>query len=180
MFGERHAVFAGVRTAVFITSDSLLSHRGLEEGNAEQRDAAAFALASHAVKAVGRLKQAGFLIIGLGRADWFSGFATLVSCGEFLSASALDDVIIPRAGEKKECCTAPMIRAAAKWLLDLDRSFFICRDEEDLSEAQLTGCTPIRIGSATAVKKGSSRRSDGFPEIVDRILALNTASDERF
>lgn len=179
MIGERRAIVIDVRSAVFITSENLFSLKRIDGHHQENRSGAVFQLASHAVNAINRLKKAGFMIIGLGRDEWFHGFATQMSCSEFLSASALDDVIIPHDREKTQRCTSAMIHAAAKWLLDLDRSFFISCDDEDLSEAQLTGCTPIRIGSE-ATATSSLDWAGGLPEIVDQILALDTASDQRF
>jgi len=156
-----------------------LSHQISDEEDGEYRGAAMFQLASHAVIAIKRLKSAGFMIIGLGRDEMFHVFATQNSCSEFLSASALDDVIISHPGEERQRCGAAMIHAAAKWLLDLDRSFFIGRDDEDILEALLTGCTPLRINSNTT-RSGLPSFANDLPEAVDQILALNSASDERF
>jgi hypothetical protein len=150
-----------------------LSRQRLDGKTQEFQGAAMFHVASHALKAINRLKNAGFMIIGLGPDEWFHGFRSQISCDEFLSASALDDVIIPCETEKRQRCASAMIQAAAKWLLDLDRSFFISRDDGDLSEVEVTGCTPIRFNADPAP-------AESFPEMVDRILALNTASDERF
>lgn len=162
--GRRRASFYHVRTAVFITPETLLSQQTLSTSGEEPREPSVFRLTGHAVSAINRLKEAGFLIIGLGNEEVFHGFATRSSCDLFLSASSLDDIILPCG---KNRFTAAMIQAAAKWLLDLDRSFFIGRDAQDISEAQVTGCTPMQIGRNG---KGSKRASADLRQAVEKIL----------
>ncbi|HAV64162.1 MAG TPA: hypothetical protein DCY13_17575, partial [Verrucomicrobiales bacterium] len=121
-----------------------------------------------------RLKEAGFMLIGLGREELFHGFATPLSCREFLSATSLDDLIISERTGEGEGCSTILIQAAAKWLLDLDRSFII-GGEENISAAGLTGCTPLKIGRRPA--PASNGKGDCLPNLaaaVERILKLAT------
>jgi len=130
-----------------------------------------FRLASHAVRALRKLKDAGFMIIGIAGEELFHGFASRRSCREFLAAAQLDDVIISHRGSAPERCRNVLIQAAGKWLLDLDRSFIIGKGDE-ISAAGLTGCTPLKIGHAGERPVRHDLTAPSLSEAVNRILAL--------
>jgi hypothetical protein len=163
-----------VRTAVFITPESLFSRSPANRGrraNDAHPGTPVFQLAAKAVNALRRLKQAGFMIIGVAGGELFRGFASPRSCREFLTATELDDLIIARDDSRVERCNRALIQAAGKWLLDLDRSFIIGRGEE-ISEAGLTGCTALRIGMAKERPVRHDLKARTLEAAVDRILSL--------
>lgn len=131
----------------------------------------AFRLAAQAVKALRRLKDAGFMIIGIAGDEIFHGFASSGSCREFLAATELDDVIISHHRGRPERCPSALIQAAGKWLLDLDRSFIIGRSDE-ISAAGLTGCTPLNIGRTNERPVRHDSNATTLGAAVDRILSL--------
>lgn len=160
-----------MRSAVFITPESLFNRPRSPAANDAKPGTPIFRLASQAVRALHRLKRAGYVIIGIAGEEFFHGFASRSSCREFLAATELDDVIIARGPGPLERCRNSLIRAAGKWLLDLDRSFIIGRTDE-ISGAGLTGCTPLKIG---VLKERPVRHDFAAPTLtaaVDRILAL--------
>jgi len=122
-----------------------------------------YQLTEQVTTAVQRLKDAGFVTIGIGRDELFHGFASRDSCNRFLTESALDDVIIPHGNEP---CHSGLIQAAAKWLLDLDQSFFIGWNEDELSDANTTGCRSFRIHPFADGNVDQNQLS----ELIDRIL----------
>lgn len=159
-----------MRSAVFITPESLLSKPRPSLIEDPITAAPAFCIASQAVLALKRLKEAGFIIIGIVSEELFNGFASPRSCREFLSATKLDDVMIARQGTEPDRSRNLLIQAAAKWLLDLDRSFIIGRGEE-ISGAGLTGCTPVLIGPPGEEALPREPRPLTLRGAVERILA---------
>ena len=129
------------------------------------------------MNALRRLKEAGFLIIGIAGEELFHGFASRSSCKEFLAAAELDDVIISHHGAAPERCRSALIQAAAKWLLDLDRSFIIGSSRE-ISAAGLTGCTPLKIGTTGRRPARHDLIAPSLGVAVNRILALEPAADK--
>lgn len=134
-----------------------------------------FRLARQALRALRRLKEAGFIIIGVAGEEFFRGFASSDSCKEFLEATELDDVIISRNPLQRERTSSALIQAAAKWLLDLDQSFIIGRGEE-ISAAGLTGCTPLKIGTPRQDPGRRELKTPSLRAAVDRILSVKTAT----
>lgn len=155
--------------------ESLLNASRRGGGQGADVSVPGFKLAARAITALKRLKAAGFMIIGVGWGELFHGFATRGSCQEFLAASSLDDLIISKSPANGESCCAALIGAAAKWFVDLDRSFIIGKDES-ITAAGLTGCTPLRIERRNRTQgNGRGRAYPDLPSAVERILAVETA-----
>ena len=164
-----------MRSAVFITPESLFNRQRADNHGSADPKIPAFRIATQALRALRRLKDAGYVIIGLAGEDSFRGFASPNSCREFLAASALDDVIIsPRAADAEDTSSA-LIQAAGKWLLDLDRSFIIGRTES-ISNAGLTGCTPLRITNKTQRPVQHDLNAFNLVNAVDRILSFDVTA----
>ncbi len=161
-----------MRSAVFITPESLFRRQPPRTANDAQPGTPVFRLASQAVRALRRLKDAGFMIIGIAGEELFHGFASRRSCREFLAAAELDDVIIAHNPNTPERCRGALIQAAGKWLLDLDRSFIIGRSDE-ISAAGLTGCTPLQIGIAGERRARHGLVAPSLGKAVNRILAFD-------
>ncbi len=172
--GQSYAMFADVRSAVFITPESLFRRPRPVTRNDSRVGAPVFRLAVEAVKALRRLKDAGFMIIGIAGDELFHGFASRGSCREFLAAAELDDVIIFHKLNTPERCRSALIQAAGKWLLDLDRSFIIGKSDE-ISAAGLTGCTPMKIGTTGERPVRHDLNAPSLGAAVSRILALEPA-----
>lgn len=111
------------------------------------------------------------MIIGVAGEEFFRGFASPHSCEEFLAATELDDVIISRDKLQRERTSSALIQAAGKWLLDLDQSFIIGRGEE-ISNANLTGCTPLKIVASKGAPIRNRFKAPSLGAAVDRILSL--------
>lgn len=156
--------------------ESLFNRRKESDATGAGEGFAGFRLAGQAIRALKRLKDAGFMIIGLGSANLFQGFATPDSCQEFLRESSLDDLIIPAVPATNEAdgCSPALIQAAAKWLLDLDRSFIIGR-EGTISSADLTGCTPLQIQKRAGEVCRTSHCVPSISAAAERILQLATS-----
>jgi hypothetical protein len=155
---------------VFITPESLFQSSRSRRADDSRSGAPVFSLAGHAIRALRRLKDAGFMIIAVAGEEFFQGFASPRSCREFLAATELDDVIISHVPTRTERFSNAVIQAAAKWLVDLDRSFIIGR-ADDITATHLTGCTPLSINTGGKARDRSKKRSLGAA--VDRILAID-------
>jgi hypothetical protein len=161
-----------VRSAVFITPESLFCRPRATNTPDAQSGTPVFRLAHQAVRALRKLKDAGFMIIGIAGDELFHGFASRGSCREFLAAAELDDVIISHRGNAPDRCRGALIQAAGKWLLDLDRSFIIGKGDE-IAAAGLTGCTPMRIRAAGERPVRDDSPAHSLGAAVNRILALD-------
>lgn len=160
---------------MFITPESLFIRPRVTGNNDSQTGTPVFRLAVQAIKALRRLKEAGFMIIGVAGEEFFRGFASPHSCEEFLAATELDDVIISRDKLQRERTSSALIQAAGKWLLDLDQSFIIGRGDE-ISNANLTGCTPLKIIPSKSVPIRNRSKIHSLGDAVDRILSLQPKS----
>lgn len=155
--------------------ESLFNRQRLDNADDASPKTRGFRLAAHAIRALRRLKDAGYVIIGLASEESFRGFASPNSCREFLAASALDDVIISHREAGSENTSAALIHAAGKWLLDLDRSFIIGKGES-ISSAGLTGCTPLRITKKTERPVRHDLNAVNLANAVNRILSFDATA----
>jgi len=173
----------GMKSAVFLERDGILNL--CEQAGHQQvipRRAEEFKINPEARELLGRLKQAGFLLIvatnqpGVVRGHMSRTDLELMH-NQLRRHLPVDDILVCTHDDPSHPCHKPQaglfLEASFKWGLDLDRSFVISDKWPDARAAHIAGCTSVMVQSPWV---GRDHHDFLVPDLkagVEKILDLN-------
>ena len=166
--------------AVFLDRDGVINHAIIREGKAySPRTRDEFRIIEGAASAVRALQDAGFkVLVVTNQPDIARGLLSAADLDwmtdQVLSETNVDEVLVCPHDDHHDCsCRKPqpgmLLEGAARWDIDLTRSFMVGDGWKDMEAGKKAGCTCILIDAPYNQGVGDDYRVKDLKSAVDLI-----------